>query len=171
MFDEGRTISSTGIPSGDEHPPWKHQGKTYGPANPTTYDKDQQMHEETLEGGGLWDPDKAGEARPVVSSDRDENGLAPLGQRIRERVLREQGYSPRHEETKANLTKLKLQAEAVGLDLQRILTHEQWVTLTIALGASSLNKTASQCGGDKANVRKALKAATKAIERAVRGRR
>lgn len=165
---EGLGIGSTGIPSGEEHPPWTDSGRTYGPANPTTYEKDRRMHEETQEGGGLWNPELAGEARPVLASDRDETGRPPLGKRIEQRIRNQQGYSPRHEETKANLTRLKRQAEAVGLDLQRVLTHEQWVCLTIALGAPSLNQAAAQAGGDKANVRRALKAATKAIERAVR---
>lgn len=173
MLDRERSISSTGIPDGDQHPPWKHEGVTYGPANPTTYDKDRMNHEETLEGGGLWNREQTGE-HVVQAHERDETGRPPLGHRVTERVKHQAGFSPRHEETKRTLTRLEAEAKALGLELQRVLTHEQWSAIVFAQGSASLNKAAIAATGSKegkANLRRAIKAATKALERAVRGRR
>lgn len=191
MLDRERSISSTGIPDGDEHPPWVDGGEKYGPANPTTYVKDIKAHMER----DYWDHEAAGQPAPPHAHERDAEGKVPLGRRVDERKKREQGFSYSHEETKTRIRALLYDVEKMGLEVGRIVESMQWMALDEALRRPSLRKTAEAMAGcfspsvtkdmspaeltdlkerahrDKHNVHKTIRAAMKALERAVRGRR
>lgn len=38
------------------HPPFTHQGETYGPARPSTWENQVREYRASIYGGGLWDP-------------------------------------------------------------------------------------------------------------------
>ena len=72
-------ISSTGIPSGEQHPPWQDGERRYGPDTPGAYDRSLKTHAEGRAGGGLWDHEVGGGGEVVVV----EHLYAPVGERKR----------------------------------------------------------------------------------------
>lgn len=84
MADKGdrldtQTIQSTGIPSGEQHPPWQEGATAYGPETPGAYARAIRTFGESVAGGGFWDHERGGGGEVLVPA----HLYAPTGERRR----------------------------------------------------------------------------------------
>lgn len=121
MFDRAEhSIASTGIPSGEQHPPWQEGGRTYGPETPGAYDRSLKVHAEGRPGGGLWDHDIGGGGEvinpPHLYAPTGERRLSTMSRRSSEYVSQ---VRPRLDPTTLSPSELRVwsdleQGHAIG---------------------------------------------------------